>query len=302
MNKKTFIIFLSLVLTLSAATNIIFAVSLKSDVIIENEAGNNNSIEYSSSVDNEAKNTNATKKLDISKFIKTSDETEVIYATSKNIADNYTIDIYNDSNNNEYWFSDSEEFVGYIYNDNPTVEEFLERRKTPDEKRPLNDKDDAVAFAKDFAKNVFGEKINDYVLSHTADSGDSYTITFKLTAGEDGFITIRKCGVRVSKYGFIESCTTTIMDNNYDANSAKLENITKADLTSYASAKLTEILGAVNNISINKAFLDKGGNNVALQVTFDTTAKITREICEKYGISIMEGSRYSCSFIYYPLS
>lgn len=227
---------------------------------------------------------------------------DLTYSSSKIVTDDYTIDIYNDSNKNEYWFSDSEEFVGYIYNDDPTVEEFIERKRMPDEKRPLNDKDDAVAFAKDFAKKVFGEKVDKYKLDDVVDFDDSYIITFKLTAGEDGFIIVRKCGVRVSKFGFIEACTTTVMDPDYEIYIAKIDSLTKADLTSNATAQLTEILGNVSDLTVNRAFLDKDGKSVAMQVFFNTTAKVTREIHDKYGISIIEGSRYECSFVYYPLS
>lgn len=302
MNKKITIMILALILTISTMASIIAAASLQKEHTFEAEDTVAIPDEYSSSRYTVNESADATKELDVSKIISTVDDKKVTYITSKTISDGYSIDIYNDSEYNEYWFSDSKELVGYKYNDNPSPEEFIERKRIPDEKRPLNDKNDAVAFAEDFAKKIFGEKVVEYAVDNITDRDDSYTITRELTAGEDGFISVRRYTVRVSKYGFVESCIATIIDPDYESNISKLDSITKADLTSNATAQITEILGNASDLTVNRAFLDKDGKSVAMQVSFNTTAKVTREIHDKYGISIIEGSRYECSFIYYPLS
>ncbi len=175
--------------------------------------------------------------------------TELTYKETANYSEEIKLDIYVDSNQNEYKYNSDGDIIGFSAN-----------AMAVDTITGTVDKgtltlDDAKALAPKYARAFFGDKMNGFEI-YSAKYNDSlgvYSVDFTKLFGEGGFIRGPYCFVDILPNGALKSCMLSRYDIYSDFDFDRLNGITQKTVTDFVDSKIKS--GAtyeINYISLVK--------------------------------------------------
>lgn len=183
------------------------------------------------------------------------------------------VDVYTDSDDNEYLYKDGDKFIGVILPDKEYSADSLMSNIGESEEF---DEDRLKEMAFEYARNLYGDDFNNFELQSFdyLEDVDHYSIAFEETHGENGFITGRSSVVSIKSDGTVRNC---VMANRYDRDNFDeklLDGITEEKLEAYADKLAKASYGEiyinstvehVEIVSINGAYCLEIGTIVEYQ-------------------------------------
>ncbi len=193
----------------------------------------------------------------------------LLYKQTLNISVGDYLDIYKDSTDTEYLYDTHGKFVGIKYSDDKR-DNYISKLDS----RFLISEDEALAAAESFAKDLFGDAFDAFVLQQARlIRGETYWIIFETQYGENGYLGGAECYVNVLRDGTVVTCEMPCIHDFDDYTPALLADVNETMLTEYTMQQLQEIYGSrLGNVIIRKMRLIK--NTGKYQILILTSSEI----------------------------
>lgn len=246
------------------------------------------------------------------------------FSESKKIIDGTTVDIYVDSDGNQYMYNKTGKLMSTTIvqsSDILTKEEAMDKllsNKTDKKELSQAEDDKIIKVAYEYAHNIFGDSINkmiDHSISKSS-SGNQYYVKFEKKYGSDGFISGPFCAVVLTLDGQVTNCSMPQGEVPNDFDETLVEELKLEDVTKYTSEKISGEFKTAASIEYDGVTLVKVDGKYCLKtnVSFTIPTSLTDQEnsivkSNNYEISIagldvtnLENTTYRIyAHYYYPL-
>ncbi len=229
MNKKKSLIIIIFILVIALIFSISSLAIVNSDIFEANIF--NNKIQRT--------NAEKTKVFSIDNGV----EKQLTYKETQNYSASNYVDIYEDSEKNQYRYDNQENLIGYINNN---IDDKLESQIIDDKALDSRiSQDEAISIATAYAQKMYQNTFDDFNYSSSlyAEHSNLYNIHFNVTAGKDKQISVATCYVGVYLSGKVASCNMPTWYEKSKIDFNKLNRISKSDLEKFADNEAKEIYG-----------------------------------------------------------
>ena len=222
------------------------------------------------------------------------------FSESKIIIDGTTVDIYVDSDGNQYTYNKSGKLISKNIvqgSDTLTKEEAMDKllsNKTDKKKKLQAEDDKIIKVAYEYAHNIFGDSINkmtDHSVSKSA-SGNQYYVKFEKKYGSGGFISGPFCAVVLTLDGEVTNCSMPQGEVPDDFDESLVKELKLEDVTKFTSEKLSNEFKTAFSVEYGSFNLTKVDGTYCIKTDVSFTVRTSLTDQEN---SIIKSNNYEIS-------